>query len=60
MGLVGLQAGIANPCNILMLFQPVREFQRIVCVSLTPQTQRFDTQEKLLRSKGVQSGADIS
>ena len=43
-----------------MLLKPLRKFKCIVRVSLAPQTQRFDTQEKLLRSEGVQSGAHVS
>ena len=57
---MGFQAGIANPGYILMLLQPLRKFERVVCVSFASQAQRFDAQEELLRSKGVQRGAYIS
>ncbi len=41
MALMALQARIADPRDILVLFQPFGELQGILCMSLASQTQRF-------------------
>lgn len=57
---VALEARIRNPANILILLEPTSESNGVACMSLTTQTQRLQTQQKLLRCKGVQCRAYVA
>ena len=46
--LVALKTRIADPSDVWVLLQPSCELERVLSVSLTAQTERLNTEEKLL------------
>ena len=57
---VALQTGVTDPRHMLMLFQPLRQPQRVCRVSLGAEAEGLEPEEELLRRKRVQTRAEIA
>lgn len=57
---MAFQTGIRDPADVLVLFQPPRQSERVAGVSLGAQAERLQTQDQLLRRKGVEGGPEIA
>lgn len=60
MGRMVLQTRVRNPANMLVRLKPLRQSESVASMSLSAQTQRLQTQQKLLRRKWVQRRAQIA
>ena len=57
---VRLQARVRDPSDIGALLEPVGQSQRVLGVPLSAQRQRLQAEQQLLRTEGVETGAEVA
>lgn len=57
---VALQTGVRDPADLRVVLEPFGQVQSILRVAFGAETKRLNTEEELLGSEGVESGAQVT